>query len=126
MIECKKMFHSQKYMLFEHEDSYTNSIVWYALFRNLSLHYFWNAFFPLRFQPIDMLNQFIANVCPHWIKDKVYTFPASQLCCWYKITVSGNKDDLINLVFVGERGNIDADFHVDSLLLSIECEIALG
>lgn len=72
-----------------------------------------------------MLEQILTDIAPHGIKNKINAFSSRQLCGRNKVAISGNKDDLIDLLFICERSNIDADFHINAFLLRIEFKIIL-
>ena len=51
------------------------------------------------------------------------TFPPRKFHGWNKVTISGNKDYYFYLVLQCQRGNIQADAHVHTLLLNIGHQI---
>lgn len=59
------------------------------------------------------------------VKYKIQTFSSGKLGSGNEITVSGNEDYLIYLVFVGKGGYIHADFHINTFLADSHFKITL-
>lgn len=49
-----------------------------------------------------MLKQIRLDISPHRVKDKVHALPSGKLGSGDKITVTGNQNDLINLLLIRE------------------------
>ncbi len=67
-------------------------------------------------QTIDVFKEIRGYVLPKWVKDKLYTFPSSHLCCWNKICIARHEYDDIGLSLEGDRRDIEPNPHIDPLL----------
>ena len=63
---------------------------------------------------------------PHWIKYKVDSLSSGMFCRWDKIAISSYKNNLTNLVFACESGDIYANSHVDAFLNKVRLKIILS
>ncbi len=72
-----------------------------------------------------MLKKVTFNIRPHWVQNKINSLSTGQFSCWDKITVTRNKDDLIHLMFICQRSNINANFNVNPFLLNRKYKIFL-
>ena len=70
-----------------------------------------------------MLEKVSLDICSHRIQDEINPFTSCELRGGNKITISGNKNNLINLMLISERRDIDADFHVYALLPRVKLKI---
>ena len=70
-----------------------------------------------------MLEKVSLNVCPHRIQYEDNSFASCELCGRNKITVSGDKNNLINLMLISKRRNIETNFHVYTLLSCVKLKI---
>ena len=68
----------------------------------LLLFSFFAALTPLALQAVNMLKQIRLDISPHRVKDKVHALPSGKLGSGDKITVTGNQNDLINLLLIRE------------------------
>ena len=73
-----------------------------------------------------MLVQIIWDLCPHRIKNKVDTFAPCQFCRWHKISVTSDKNDLINLLLKRQRRDIQTDPHVYAFLPEIVMDVSFS
>lgn len=63
-------------------------------------------FLPTRLKPINMLKQIISYGGFHRIENKVDPFPTGKLCGGDKVTVAGDQNDLVYLLFIGKGSDI--------------------
>ena len=70
-----------------------------------------------------MLKEVGPDVGPHWVKDKIYSFPACHFCGRNKIAVTGNEYYLVNLLLERHGRYIYADTHIDAFLLGEKLKI---
>lgn len=68
---------------------------------------------------VYMFKQFILYCCAERVKNEVNSFTACQLRRRDEIAISGNQHDLIHLLFIGQRRDINADLHIHTFLLDI-------
>lgn len=57
------------------------------------------------------------------IEDKVDAFPPRQFGSGDKITVSGDENNAVDLLFVSQRADVQTDADIRSFLLEIEAEV---
>lgn len=67
-------------------------------------------------QTVDMFKQVGLNSLIHGVEDKINAFASGEFCCGDKISITGNENDCIDLLFQRERGYIHTDFHIDLFL----------
>ncbi|GEM_PF-3216491 len=63
---------------------------------------------------------------PERVKDKINPLATRQLRRGYEIGVSCNQDNLVNLAFEAQGGDIDADSHIHTLLDRCEFEVLVA
>ena len=66
---------------------------------------------------VDVLEQIGCDLLPKGIKNDARSLAASQLRRWHEVTVSGDKDYGVGLLFQGDAGYIQPNSHVHGLLL---------
>lgn len=59
------------------------------------------------------------------IQNKIESLSASKFCGRDKVTVSGDEDNLIYLVLIGQRGNIHPDLHINAFLANGHLKVIL-
>lgn len=72
---------------------------------------------PTRSFPVYVFKKVVLNWMTKRIQYKVYALSSCQFRGRNKICVASNKNDLFYLLFIGKRGYINTNFHIDALLL---------
>ena len=72
-----------------------------------------------------MFKEIRLYVFSHGIKYEVDAFSSGLFCCRYKVTVSGNQNNSVDLLLEGHRRDVNANHHIDTLLLDFQCEVGL-
>lgn len=83
-------------------------------------------FFPGGFKPVYVLEKIRTYLCTHRVENKINSLPAGQFCGRNEIAVARNQDNLVNLLLVSKRSNVDAYTHIDTLLRGVKQKVILG
>lgn len=74
-------------------------------------------------EAVDVEAEVVLDGAAQRIKDEIDAFPSCQFCSGDKVTVSGDEDDAVDLLFVGQRADVQTDADVRSFLLEVEAEV---
>ena len=63
---------------------------------------------------------------PKRVEHEIDTFTARELSCGDKIGIARDQNDLIHLLLEAQRGDVQADPHIDTFLIGCILEVLVG